>query len=82
LGVLFTLQDNLTFDKVLEDLADLDLRIGIHVQGFASDGSESFVNTPPPPNVGDAPELATMILFGFGLIGLARIGRTRKMKLL
>ena len=47
LGILFDLQDGKTFADVLDDLATGALRIGIHVQGFASGGSESFINHPP-----------------------------------
>ena len=83
LGILFTLKNSLTFSKVLKDLAELDLRIGIHVQGFASGGSEAFVNTPYDSNGGGGgggspvPEPATLMLFGFGLLGLAGVVRKK-----
>lgn len=41
-----------TYDNVITDLANGDLRIGLHVQGIGSEGqSDSFVNGPPgtPP---------------------------------
>jgi hypothetical protein len=42
-----------------------DLRIGVHVQGFASGGgSESFINTPVPEA-----ETYAMMLAGLGLVG-------------
>lgn len=52
---MFDLQSGLDCDDVLAALnldgADGGLRIGIHVQGFASGGSESFVNNPPPTDI-------------------------------
>ena len=48
LGIRFTLQGGASFLDVLDDLGDGSLRIGIHVQGFATGGSESFVNVPEP----------------------------------
>jgi len=45
LGIHFGLVAGRTFDDVLADLTSGDLRIGIHVQGFESGGSEAFVNT-------------------------------------
>jgi hypothetical protein len=41
-----------------------DLRIGVHVTGYASGGSESFVITP-------IPEPGTAVMFGFGLLALS-----------
>lgn len=46
-----------------------DLRIGIHVQSFASGGgSESFINNPAPV---PEPEAYAMMLAGLGLVGWA-----------
>lgn len=59
----FTLQGVQTLDDVLDELATGELRIGIHVIGFESGGSESFVNTP-------IPEPSTGLLLAGGLIGL------------
>ena len=45
--VRFDLIGGQTFADALSELADDTLRVGIHVQGFATGGSESFV-TPEP----------------------------------
>ena len=71
LGVLYSLQGGQTFADVLSELASGDLRIGIHVQGYASEGSESFVNNPVPVP-------AAVWLFGSGLLGLVGIARRKK----
>ena len=62
--IQFTLQGGQTFADVLDDLTDGSLRIGIHVIGFGSGGSESFVNNP-------IPEPGTAVLLGTGLAALA-----------
>lgn len=64
LGIVFDLQTPGTFADVIAELTDGRLRIGLHVQGFASGGSESFVNHP-------VPEPGTALLMGLGLLGLA-----------
>ena len=48
LGISFSLQGTQTYWDVIDELNNATLRIGIHVQAFASGGSESFVNTPLP----------------------------------
>ncbi len=48
LQILFDLRTGTNFNDVLADLTTGALRIGIHVQGFADGGSESFVNVPLP----------------------------------
>jgi hypothetical protein len=62
LTVTFDLIGGQTFADVLSELANGTLRVGIHVQGYATDGSESFVNVPEP---------ATLGLLALGLAGLA-----------
>lgn len=73
LGIVFNLQSGGTYGDVLAELANGDLRIGMHVINFANGGSESFVNNPfvvPLP--------AAVWLLGSGLLGLGAIGRRRK----
>jgi len=69
LGILFNLQNGSNLQSVINELASSDLRVGIHVQGFTSGGSESFVNNKPQP----VPEPGTMaatglIAAGYGLL--------------
>jgi hypothetical protein len=56
------------------------LRIGIHVQGFANGGSESFVNTPPDdplPPAQNVAEPETLLLLGLAFAGLG-VGSMRR----
>jgi hypothetical protein len=87
LSIIFDLINGKTYDETIaaldgpvDDPDDNDLRIGIHVQGFAGGGSESFVNGPPNPPSAQVPEpmtlLAWMGLGAFGIVG-ARFGRKR-----
>ncbi len=62
LMIVFLLKDGKTFDDVLASLEDGSLRVGIHVQDYATGGSESLVNTPEPGVLG---------LVGLGLLVLA-----------
>ncbi len=57
------------------DFSDLltDLRIGVHVIGYSSGGSESFISTP-------IPEPGTFALFATGLLGLATAGRRNRLR--
>ena len=59
------------FDDVLTGLGNGELRVGIHVQAFESDGSEGFINNTVP-----VPIPASVLFLGSGLIGL--VGFRRK----
>ena len=74
LGIGLTLKGGKTFSSVISALQSASLRIGIHVQGFANGGSESFVNSTTPHIV---PEPSGMILAGTALVGLV-IARRRR----
>lgn len=70
-----TYADTITALTLPNGGGDGDLRIGLHVQSFASGGgSESFINNPAP-----VPEAETyaMMLAGLGMVGLARAVRRR-----
>ena len=69
LGVLVNLS-GVSYADLLSDIASADLRIGIHVQGYAGGGSESFVNNVPVP--------AAVWLFGSGLLGLVGVARRKR----
>lgn len=56
------------------------LRIGIHVQGFAGDGSESFVNTTPPVLAPVVPEPGSMAMWGLGLALCGTVGYFRRLQ--
>ena len=77
LGILFTLQSNQEFTNTLAALANGSLRIGIHVQGFANGGSESFVNNRDSVS-SHVPIPPTALLLGTGLVGLGLLGWRRR----
>lgn len=63
-----------SYADVIDQIAAGNLRIGIHVQGFAGGGSESFVNTPPSAVV---PAPGSILLSG---IGISIVGFLRNRK--
>ena len=67
-AIEFTLQGGQTLQDVIDQLTTGQLRIGLHVIAFDSEGSESFVNRP-------VPEPTTAALVGGGLLALALRGR-------
>lgn len=83
LGVVFNLIGGQTLADVIAALnlglanpgVDVTggLRIGIHVQGFANGGSESFVNGPP-----DTPPVPLPAPVALGLAGLAPLALRRR----
>jgi hypothetical protein len=73
--IRFNLKDSKKFADTLDALNGPlgdgnDLRIGIHVQGFANGGSESFINRVPDGG-------ATAAMLGLGLLGLGLMVRRR-----
>jgi hypothetical protein len=76
LGIIFDLQGGGTFNDVIDELASGDLRIGIHVQGFSSRGSESFINNGIVDGDGNgvipAPGALVLCSIGAGCLGWLR----------
>jgi hypothetical protein len=68
LTIIFDLQGGGVLQDILDELGDGTLRIGIHVQGYSSGGSESFVNVPEP---------ALGLLLALGLLGGGWIRKAR-----
>jgi hypothetical protein len=71
LKVTFDLIGGQTFADAITALTNGNLRIGIHVQGYQSGGSESFVNNP-------VPEPGTLALLGGGVLALGIRARRRR----
>ncbi len=69
LRIVFDLRHGATYADILDELARADLRVGIHVQGFASGGSQSFINDPAAIPVPGAVLLGTL---GAALVGCLR----------
>lgn len=75
LTIVWSLVSGTTFSDVIAALnlggnQAGSLRVGIHVQGFANGGSESFVNGPPAPV--PVPAAGLMLVAGLGALGFAR----------
>lgn len=74
LGIIFDLVGGGTCAGVVGELASGALRIGIHVQGFSSGGSESFINN--GTTVIPAPGALLLAGIGAGCLGWLRRRRT------
>ncbi len=79
LEILFDLieyEQNLfyTFGDIITALNNGSIKVGLHVQTFDGDGSESFINNNP------VAEPATLFLLGAGLIGVAGFSRKKLFK--
>ena len=72
LEITFSLQSGGTYQDVIDVLGSGALRVGLHVQGFQSGGSESFISNPNP-----VPEPGTLLLLGAGLTGMVSARRRR-----
>jgi hypothetical protein len=67
LKITFSIKEGKVFDDVIDALGTGEVRVGVRLTAFDSDGSESFVHAPIP---------ASVLLLGSGLIGL--VGFRRK----
>lgn len=77
LGITFNIQSGKTLQDIIDNLDDGTLRIGLHVQGYASEGSEAFVNNGRNGNgngngVIPAPGAILLASIGISTLGLLR----------
>jgi len=80
LGIRFTLVSGVVFSEVLNALNVGTIRVGLHLQGYASGGSDSYVNIgrllpPPGPTVPDSG--GTLVLLCGGLAAISWLARRR-----
>ena len=77
LGVILELDNGHSYGDVITALSDTSLRVGLHVQGFANGGSESFINNPGGGSPPAVPEPSTLAIFGLGALFAGRRMRRR-----
>jgi len=65
LNIIYDLNNGLVLDNVINEISQNNLRIGIHVQGFESGGSESYVIT-------HLPEPTSLALLTLGILMVQR----------
>ena len=68
-GITLSYLGGVDFDDVVNEFASGDLRVGIHVQGFDTGGSESFVNN-GTTTVVPTPGSLLLSMVGFGCVKL------------
>jgi hypothetical protein len=76
LSIIFNIASGSAFSDLLTALGTGDFRVGLHVQGYKSGGSEAFLNNPGGGSL--IPEPTTVGLLAAGLVSLAGTRRRRR----
>lgn len=75
-GLTLTFANGANFTDLLNEMASGDLRIGLHVQGFASGGSEAFINN--GGGIAVVPVPGALLLSGIGTLIVGVLRRRQK----